>query len=128
MMTDPNTTPTKPPNQITEDMLLRAVIEMAQRLGWMAHHARPAPTRSGGYATPIAGNRGFPDLVLARAGVVLFVELKSESGRYGLGQVAWANAIDPPDRTPEDTDQVRYYLWRPSDWLDGTIAMTLRTS
>jgi hypothetical protein len=40
------------------------------------------------------GHSGFPDVVLSRHGVTLFLELKSESGRISPDQVAWLDAIN----------------------------------
>ena len=52
---------------------------------------------------------GFPDLVLARRGTVLFRELKREvRSDLDEGQSRWFEAIDP--------DQNDIAVWRPSDW------------
>jgi hypothetical protein len=67
-------------------------------------HSRPCRTAQG-WRTAVQGDVGFVDLVLARAGVVLFYELKSEKGRLGKGQPEWAAAIG-----------AQYRLYRPSDW------------
>ena len=45
------------------------------------------------HATALQGDVGFPDLVLTRRGVTLIVELKSDSGRPGLAQLKWLNAM-----------------------------------
>jgi len=45
-----------------------------------------------------------PDLILARRGVVILAELKSDKGRLTLEQIAWQRAIGEHHR-----------LWRPSD-------------
>lgn len=50
------------------------------------------------------GHEGFPDLVLARDGVVIFAELKTDKGRLGPGQKEWAEEIG-----------AQYRLWRPKD-------------
>ena len=85
------------------------VIELAQTLGWVVHHDRPA--RQGeGWVTPIQGNPGFPDLVLAKGGRVIFAELKSEKGKVTDNQEAWLTAIQP-DPLVEPTA----FVWRPSD-------------
>jgi len=88
---------------MSEDDLKAVVIQTAQLYGWMVTHFRVAKTARG-WRTPVEGNRGFPDLVLARDGVVLIVELKSQKGRVGPGQLEWAAALGSC-----------YRLWRPSD-------------
>jgi hypothetical protein len=40
------------------------------------------------------GSSGFPDLVLARGGRVLFLELKREGAQARADQLAWVNAIN----------------------------------
>lgn len=89
--------------KITEEQFKRTVIDMARVYHWHVMHTRPALTKKG-WRTPIEGHPGFVDLVLARDGVVLLVELKSETGKLGPGQADWGEAIGP----------VHYRLWRPS--------------
>lgn len=79
------------------------VIALARWNRWRVVHFRPAQTTKG-WRTPFTGDKGFVDLVLARAGVVLLAELKSDTGRLGPGQPEWAEAIG-----------AQYRLWRPID-------------
>ena len=51
---------------------------------------------------------GFPDLVIAGKGKLLFVELKSEKGKLSTNQLEWSNALAATG--------ARVCLWRPSDW------------
>jgi hypothetical protein len=51
----------------------------------------------------MSGDPGFPDLVLARGGVVLHVELKSEKGKVRPEQSEWLAELGGE-------------IWRPSDW------------
>jgi hypothetical protein len=88
---------------VTESQFADAVMELAQWRGWRVVHFRPARTEKG-WRTAMTGDRGFVDLVLARRGVILHVELKTVHGRMGVGQREWAEAIG-------DT----YRLWRPTD-------------
>lgn len=96
---------------VTERQFQELVIEYAHLRGWLVHHTRPART-SKGYRTAIQGDTGFPDLVLARNGIVVFAELKTEKGRTSVYQEAWADALrhEGASRTHE------VFLWRPSDW------------
>lgn len=96
--------------------LLPAVIEAARGLGWRVIHSRNTYSE-GRWHTPLAGDPGAPDLILVRAGRVLLVELKSQRGKLSANQQAWRDAIMG--------GPVEYYLWRPSDWLDGTITAIL---
>lgn len=87
---------------ISEKAFTAQVIELARRLGWKAAHFRPG-IQGRRYVTAMQGDVGFPDLVLARNGKVLFAELKSESGRLSEAQLDWANTL----RTLR--------IWRPRD-------------
>ena len=82
----------------------RQVLQWAKRGGWLAHHCRAART-NGGWSTPIEGDQGFPDLVLARGGYVILAELKAGRHQPSATQQQWRLAIG---------DQ--YRLWRPADW------------
>ena len=95
----------------------RAVIDLARLMGWRVHHTRPALTRRGRWLTPIQGDAGFPDLVLVRAGRVIFAELKCNGVRPTPQQQAWLDAL-------ASCAGVECYLWTPADWK--TIIDTLR--
>ena len=102
---------------MSERELQDAVLELAKRLGWRTAHFRPALTQTGRWVTAVQGDgAGFPDLVLARWGVVLFVELKAAKGRVSPAQAIWHGVL------PKDS----VFVWRPCDWLDGTIETVLR--
>lgn len=98
---------------MSESQFQAAVIRLAHDLGWRVHHSRKVEQRDGTWRTPIQGDRGFVDLVLARGGVVLHPELKAETGDYGPGQREWKAAIGETHR-----------LWRPSSMDE--IVETLR--
>lgn len=89
---------------MNEAEFTNTVIELAKWMGWRVAHFRPARMQSGRWATPMQGHVGYPDLTLARRGVVLFAELKTDNGRLGNGQAEWAQELG---------DQ--YRLWRPKD-------------
>lgn len=98
---------------MTEDELLRNVLHAAKLLRWRCYHIRNS--RLG----IVQGDPGFPDLVLTRAPRVLFVELKAEKGRLTREQSGWlADLMACP--------AVGVAVWRPKDWLDGTIESVLR--
>ena len=101
---------------MTEAEWQRQVIQYATLRGWRVHHTRPARVRVRGketYRTPIAGHAGFPDLVLARRGRLLLVELKRDKGQLHEDQICWRSAITG------DMQQQQYsgwHCWRPRDW------------
>lgn len=101
-----------PPTRVSEDDLLRAVIDLADQLGVHVHHCRPARTERG-WVTPIQGDAGFPDLVLAGPGGVLFAELKSGEGRMTKHQSDWRVALAKAGAT--------VVIWRPADMASGDI-------
>ena len=72
------------------------VVDYARLRGWLTAHVRDS---RGQDAT------GMPDLVLARAGVVLLIELKAEGGKTTKAQAVWLAASGN-------------HLYRPSDRLE----------
>ena len=102
-----------------EQELLDDTIDLAMRCKWACCHFRPARTRRG-WRTAIQGHIGFPDLVLARAGVVLFRELKGDRGRLSSEQRDWGKQIDPwwwgEVGSSERLVLGAFDVWRPSDW------------
>jgi hypothetical protein len=93
--------------KLTEAAFQKQVIDLAHLHRWRVAHFRPARTTVGGKETwrtaVSADGAGFPDLVLARNGVVLFRELKSDHGKASPDQLAWLLAV-------------RGAIWRPADW------------
>lgn len=96
---------------MTEAELQANVIDLAHVYGWLICHQRPALTTSG-YRTAIQGDRGFPDVVMAKRGRVLLAELKSQTGRLTAEQQTWVTASGA-------------YVWRPMSWLNGDIHRVL---
>ena len=110
----------------TEQQLLDATVDLATHCGWAVHHDRPARRAGAGWHTAIQGHAGFPDLVLARRGVVLFRELKGRDkhgrmGRLSSEQRDWGRQLDP-QWPHEDTLARRvvmlplFDVWTPDDW------------
>lgn len=103
---------------MTEAELQSAVIELARLLGYRVAHFRPALTAKG-YRTPVeADGKGFPDLVLAKPGRLLFVELKSAKGKLSEEQEAWRCALGIAGAF--------YYVFQPVDWTRGVVERVLR--
>ncbi|MEN3001099.1 MAG: VRR-NUC domain-containing protein [Armatimonadota bacterium] len=101
-----------------ERRLLRRILRLAKRAGWRAFH--PAPARFGqAWRTPYAGDSGFPDLVLVRPPVVLFVEVKAGKRKPTLMQQQWLQAL-------RQCGKVHACVWRESDWDAGVIQQILQ--
>ncbi|MFD5089379.1 hypothetical protein ACFWMR_02170 [Amycolatopsis thailandensis] len=90
--------------EMSEQDLQQRILDVAELYGWRRIHHRPAKTAKG-WRTPMQGDPGFPDLVLARDGVVIVAELKSRRGQPTDDQKLWLEALGAHAR-----------LWRPVDW------------
>lgn len=103
----------------TERQLMDAVIECAERLGWRCWHD-----------TDSRRNKpGLPDLILVRGGELIFAELKTSRGQLRAEQREWLEALgavmDASENLDREWSPVSVCLWRPADWLDGTIERRL---
>jgi hypothetical protein len=96
--------------RITERDFQRAVVELARLHGWRVHHTRPSLNRRGQWRTPIQGDAGFPDLVLARNGRIIFAELKRTGERPTQQQHMWLQTLAL-------CNGVEVYVWNPDDWV-----------
>lgn len=101
------------PKSVSEDVFKDAVLRQALAFGWMRFHPLPAMNSRGRYATFQQGEKGYPDLTLARKGVVIFRELKSNTGVLTAEQKAWGEELGD-----------LWGVWRPTDWHQ--IITTLR--
>jgi hypothetical protein len=82
----------------SERGFMESLLMYARLMGWRVYHTHDS-RRS---------EEGFPDLVMVRRGVEIFVELKTESGVVSGEQQAW---LDDLAATPNGV-----YVWRPGDW------------
>jgi hypothetical protein len=96
----------RPGLMISERDFQSRVVDYALYCGWRYCHYR-AVQSSKRWAVPVEGHVGCPDLILARHGLVLLVELKAERGRATPGQRLWLAAAG-----------VNGFLWKPSDWSE----------
>ncbi len=96
---------------VSEASFTDAVIQLAKLNGWMVAHFRPCRTMTG-WKTAVQGDVGFPDIVCARDGKLVFMELKSETGRMSPEQVKWMRALTEGALGYE----VRACVYRPDDW------------
>jgi hypothetical protein len=75
-----------------------AVLEYAGLMGWLSYHTRDSR----------GSNPGFPDLVLVRDNHLMFIELKTDTGKVSPQQRVWLGALSAAGQ--------EVHVWRPSDW------------
>lgn len=98
--------PPAPPLDCSESEFDSAIMKLIRRFGWRSHH----------HYDPRKSEPGWFDRVIARHGVVLFVELKTETGELSKDQLWWYTQFVHAG--------LRAYVWRPSMW--GEIVEMLR--
>ena len=101
-----------PPDMHETKVFMPAVIEAAQAHGWLVYHTYDSRKSVS----------GFPDLCMARAGTLMFVELKSARGVMTPEQQRWHYEL----REVARATHVATHVWRPEHWHDGTIEGVLR--
>lgn len=90
---------------LSEGSFQSRLMDTAALYGWRRVHVRAARTERG-WRTPYEGHSGLPDMILARDGMVLLAELKSDRSRsFQPGQREWLAEAGEHGR-----------LWRPRDW------------
>jgi len=102
----------------SEAQFQESVVRLATLAGWRTMHVRRSVERGNQWRTTTSIN-GWPDLVLWRSGAILFVELKSETGRLSRQQ------RDVLESLAEAGQDVR--IWRPSDWPEIEMTLTARS-
>lgn len=90
------------------------IIAAAQTLGYLVHAERPA-RHNNAWATPIAGDAGFPDLAILGHGHLAFVELKRKPNKIEPAQRRWLDALGA------DPHVFVMVIWVPEQ-LDSFIA------
>lgn len=87
-----------------------AIVRLARQMGYLVHAERPARTQHG-WATPIQGVAGWPDIALIHPErhVLHLWEAKTERGRLRPEQAAWLAAL-------ATCPGVDARVVRPSDW------------
>jgi hypothetical protein len=95
---------------LSETDFQRQIIDLAHLRGWLTHHGRTALNRRGQWSSPMQGDTGFPDLVLARRWRLVIAEIKSDKGETSLEQREWlwelGSALGPGHA----------FLWIPREW------------
>jgi hypothetical protein len=98
-------------NKMLEKDFQQSVVDLAKWNGWRAHATRTVQVKSGHWLSP-GIDAGFPDLILARKGELLFVECKMEKTKTRANQDLWLELLESVCRI----GQVECYVWRPADW------------
>lgn len=92
--------------KLTEEQFLQQIIAIAHLYHWQVAHFRPARTDKG-WRTPVAADgKGFPDLVMARDGAVIFAELKADGKQPSPEQWQWINQLGAHVWHPGDFDAI----------------------
>lgn len=107
------------------------IIQTATRFGWLVHGERTVRVNAGarGYATPVKGHPGFPDLVLAHRTLPLAIiaELKRMPNTVEPAQRLWHDRLRAAGLdvqiwwVPEALDELVAYLADPRH-IGATIA------
>ncbi len=100
----------------TEAEFQKEVIDWLHKHDWRVAHFRPAKTSKGWRTAVGADGAGFPDLccVNAKSGRVMFIELKSDTGKVSLEQAEWLLALG---KCPG----VEVHVLKPSSDVEGIL-------
>lgn len=96
----------------SEEEFQEHVVGFAMLQGWRIHAERKARITKRGeetWVTPIQGDPGFQDLVMARGDRIIFAELKSATGNESRDQSMWREVLTAAGKA-------EVYLWRTTDW------------
>jgi hypothetical protein len=102
------TTPTQRivAGQMSEKQLVKHIKNAAETFGWLFAHFVATKTK-GATFTNVQGDNGSPDIILARRGVVLHIETKTQRGKLSEAQEQWRDAMGASWRQ-----------WKPEHWPD----------
>lgn len=103
------------PLQASEADFQRAVMDLMRLRGWTFAHIRAMPNSRGRWSVPYEGDPGLPDIIAARDGEVLGVELKRHGEHPSPQQRRWLTALGFHGR-----------LWTPTHMHSGEIQEVLR--
>jgi hypothetical protein len=107
---------------MSEAKLQTAVLQLARFLGYKAWHFHDSRVQRGGRLVGDRDAKGFPDTVLVSVMPprVIYAELKKQKAYLTKEQKAALSALG---QAGQET-----HVWRPLDYLDGTIEAVLRNA
>jgi hypothetical protein len=106
---------------VKEKDFQKQVLDLAATRGWHTAHfgstVKWVKTKNGYKVVPDSQAAGFPDLVMARKGRLVFAELKVGRNKPSELQKRWLWELG-------EVDGVGVYLWTPDDWdeIEGVLA------
>lgn len=110
---------------VTEKVFQQRVLKLAKDNGWKTAHFThtmrlirigTAPDGKAQHRpVPDTSARGWPDIVMARSGVVLFRELKSETGTIEPDQAEWLAELQDAGLDAK--------VWRPRHWAEAQLVL-----
>lgn len=109
--------------RLTEIQCETTIIAAARRFGWLVHGERTVRVNPGarGFATPVKGDPGFPDLILThkQLPIAIALELKRKPNRVEPNQQVWHDRLQAAGWdvrvwwVPEDLTACLHYLTNP---------------
>lgn len=92
--------------ELTERQWQAQIVKAAEAIGWLCYHTYDSHR----------SHKGFPDLVLVKAPMIIFAELKVKSAEVKAGRLTpeqdiWIQALDLCGDI-----NFKVYVWRPDDW------------
>lgn len=104
--------PQELPDGVSEGDFQKIVVRAAVSFGWLVAHCRKVLVKSGAdkfhYETPMAP--GWPDLTMAKAGLLVFAELKVGGNTRDGNQLVWGDLLS------DVGGGVAYYCWHLRHW------------
>ncbi len=98
--------PAPPQAGISEEHFQLLVVGLAERFRWVSYHTLDSR----------GSDAGWPDLVLIRGAVALFIECKTEKGRLRPAQAAWGQKLLAAG--------LDWRIWRPGDFPEIVATLT----
>ena len=97
---------------MTEEQLQGNIIALCKTLRLAVYHTHDSRSST----------KGFPDLVIANGRRLYFAELKNAKRNMTTEQEIWLSWL----RVTGVDGPVKTFLWRPQDWLNGSVEAVLR--
>jgi len=103
---------------MTEKAFQKIVLSLFREAGWrVCHFADSRRQVKPGVFVGDVNAKGFPDVVAVKRSRLVFVELKSDTGRLTLDQKGWLSDVQAAG--------CEVFVWRPSHLESGAIHKVL---